>query len=122
MKGTEPSGCLTYWNATGPCERRNTCCGSPVGACSVAVARYSWYMMLVPVAKMSWCTTPNEERNTNFGWKFQARPMRGAKLLRSLRASGAAVCTMAPMRPLTGSFAVGSNCDCWPYLVWKGVS
>src|SRR5437879_5998086 len=78
--------------------------------------------MFVAVAKMSWCTTPNEPRNTIFGWKFQARPSRGAKLLRSLLANGPLLWTIAPVSPLTGSFAVGSNCACWPYFVWNGVS
>src|SRR4051794_16597127 len=122
MKGTDPSGWSAYWNVGGPSDRRKTCEGSPTGAWMVAVARYSWYMMFVPVAKMSWWTTPKDERKTAFGWKFQASPILGAKLLRSLLASAPRVWTIAPVRPLTGSFAVGSNCDCCPYLVWKGVS
>src|SRR5258707_2905574 len=79
-------------------------------------------MMLVAVAKISWWMMPNEPRNTIFGWKFHANPRRGAKLLRSLLASGPGLWTIAPVSPLTGSFTVGSNCDCCPYLVWNGLS
>lgn len=79
-------------------------------------------MLLRSVAKMSWCTMPNEARKTNFGRKFHARPTRGAKLFRSFFASGPGACTIAPCRPVIGSRAVGSNCDCCPYFVWNGDS
>ena len=31
-------------------------------------------------------------------------------------------CVIAPFSPLIGSIAVGSNCDCNPYLVLNGDS
>ena len=61
---------------------------------------------------------PNEDRNTHFGRKLQASPSLGWKLFQSLLANGPLGCVMAPFSPVSGSIAVGSNCDCWPDLVW----
>src|SRR5258707_11852814 len=73
-----------------------------------------------PVPVLSTVIMPNEERNTHFGLKLHARPTRGWKLFRSRLPIGPLGCVIAPIFPLTGSIAAGSNCDCWSHLVLYG--
>ena len=84
-----PAGVYVQVNFTapGPSDKRKAWRGSTVGLATVAVAKYSSKRMFWVVAKMSEWIRPNEPRNTNLGRKFQATPMRGAKLFQSPEAS-----------------------------------
>jgi hypothetical protein len=96
--------------------------GSPGGAWILAVATYSSNARFVDGLCRSTVMTPKLPRNTNFGRNVQATPNRGWKLFRSRLASNPFGCVIAPSLPVMGSTTVGSNCDCCPYLVVKGLS
>src|ERR1700693_1328839 len=76
----------------------------------------------MPLVVKSWVMMPNEDRNTHFGRKFQARPSLGWKLFQSPLASDPVGWIIAPIFPVSGSTTVGLNCDSWPYLVPNGDS
>src|SRR4030095_12889288 len=90
--------------------------------CTFAVARYSSKLLLAVLVKTSEVIIPKFPRNTHFGRKFHAIPRRGWKLFRSFLASEPGLCRIAPVRPVSGSRAVGSNCEMRPLPVLKGVS
>ena len=104
-----PSAFTVYLIGPGPFWSWNTGRGSPVGCRMLKVPAYS---SKPPWPALSTVMMPNEERNTHFGLKFQAKPSRGWKLFRSRVPIAPLGCVIAPMRPVTGSIAVGSNCDC----------
>src|ERR1035437_863053 len=85
-------------------------------------AWYSSRFMPTVVAPKSTVMMPNDERNTALGAKFQARPTRGWKLLRSFLPSCAVGWVIAPIFPVSGSATVGLNSDCWFHLVCIGDS
>src|SRR5262249_23373786 len=122
MNGADPSAAVVNLNDGGPCDRANTVRGSPTGDWILAVARYSSKLLLSVAVSKSAVMTPKLPRNTHFGLKLYAIPMRGCQFLYRLAASGPALCTIAPLRPVRGSVAFGSNCDCLPSAVWKGDS
>src|SRR5450755_3214862 len=98
----------------GPFFSWNTYRGSPVGCRMLKVPAYS---SKPPGPGLSTVMMPNDDRKTHFCRKFQANPSRGWKLFKSRLPIGPFGCVIAPINPVTGSFAVGSNCDCWSYLV-----
>src|SRR5258708_1975967 len=112
--GTVPSEFTTYFIGPGPFCNWNRCRGSPVGC---RIFKAPAYSSKPPVPALSTVMMPNEERNTHFGMKFHAKPRRGWKLFKSRLPIAPFGCVIAPILPVTGSTAAGSNCDCWSYLV-----
>src|SRR6476620_9731949 len=117
MKGTEPSCAVTNLNAGGPCERAKTVRGSPGGAWMLAVARYSSKLLLSVDVRRSAVMIPKLPRKTHFGVKLYATPRRGCQLLYRLAARAPGLCTIAPLRPVSGSVTFGSNWACFPSAV-----
>src|SRR4249920_873205 len=109
MNGTEPSWFKLNLNDGGPWESAKIVRGSPVGACRLAVARYSSKLLLRVEVSRSAVIMPKLPRNTHFGLKLYATPMRGWKLLRSFLARAPGAWTIAPFIPVNGSVTVGSN-------------
>src|SRR5437588_10037824 len=75
--GALPSGATTNGTGPGPWDNRNAGRGSPTGDCTAAEARYSSKFWPRFVMNRSCEIMPKFPRNTSFGRKFQATPMRG---------------------------------------------
>src|SRR5215469_3963281 len=75
--GALPSEAMLNWIGPGPCDSRNAGRGSPTGACTEAVAKYSSKFWLSCVMNRSCVMSPKLPRKTSLGRKFQATPMRG---------------------------------------------
>src|SRR5258707_1643904 len=115
--GALPSAATVKGTGPGPWDNRNAGRGSPTGTCTAADARYSSKFWPELIMNKSWLMRPKLPRKTSFGRKFHATPRRGSKLSQWLLETRPGRWTMAPSRPVIGSFTVGSNWDCCPYLV-----
>src|SRR5579884_2222735 len=75
--GALPFGAMLNATGPGPCDSRKAGRGSPTGDCTEAVAKYSSKFCPRLVTNRSCVMIPKLPRNTSFGLKFQATPIRG---------------------------------------------